>query len=247
MSAARRPSGLDALQGIPRVPLDDPTRRDAPAPAPAAPPAPASPPAEPRATTPPKPARSRRRRPTAPATPAPSRPSAPAPRTEGDSRVDSRSDLVPRSYVVPSALADQLRETSRALKTSDSALTNLLLDAALSDLSSLARFAGQYFTWRAELEDASEPAHDLTSVRISTQTPLGLVRDLERITDQLADAGGVRGRRMSRSNVVAMVLFGHFYDEQSGDLDPDLDALRTLRTDQMTQDLQRRLAALSDD
>ncbi|CAB4900390.1 unannotated protein [freshwater metagenome] len=239
---ARRARGLDALSEIPKIIPDDPARRgDAPATADETP-APVAAPAKAKAP--------RRRAPTQ-VTSAPENPpavSAPAPPRQRSSAVaptaaapSGRSDLASRSYIVPSVIADQLRKTSRDLNTSDSALIHQLLRASLADLPNLARYTQSYLEWR----DTTDL--DLFSVRVSTQTTRAVVDHLERVTGRLDEAVRQSGAgRMSLSRVVTIVLFGHFYNEQSGELAPDLDALREQRTAAQRDDLARRLAALAD-
>lgn len=241
---ARRARGLDALGEIPKITPDDPARRgDA---APTANEAPAARTPAPATAKPP-----RRRAPTrATASPEPSstssEPDPPKQRSGAAARTaaapSTRSDMASRSYIVPSVIAEQLRTTSRELNTSDSALIHQLLRASLADLPSLARFTQSYLEWR------DTPDLDLFSVRVSTQTTRAVVDDLERVTGRLDEAVRQSGAgRMSLSRVVTIILFGHFYDEKTGELAPDLDALRELRTAAQRDDLARRLAALTDD
>jgi len=250
MSAARRPRGLEALGGIPTITPDDPARRGEAEPAPA-PAQSAAAPAQPtEGTTPQRPQTPPTRRRAAAPTAGSARRRASSsgtgegrePTTPSPSGRATRSDVVPRSYVVPAAVADTLRATSRALKMSDSGLVNELLRTSLTDLPSLARFTQGYIEWR-ETTDA-----DLTSVRVSTQTPRSTVDELERVTARLDEA--IRQSslgRMSLSRVVAIVLFGHFYDERTGELAPDEERLRKLRADAQRAALERQLAALTDD
>lgn len=218
MPPTRRSTGLQALDGIVTVPLDDPARR-------------ATPDAGPRDDGRP------RRRPSAASSgtqgaTTPRR--SPTPRTGPDVDDDAgrRSSSVPRSYMVPRLVADALRGTARTLGMSDSGLINLLLASSLSDHVALAEYAAEYITWRSDAD-----AEARTPVRISTQTPMETVTELETITRALSGAGGTRESRFSRSAVVATVLFAHLAE-------PDVDALRTLRKNERTRDLQHRLAAL---
>jgi hypothetical protein len=220
MPPTRRSTGLRALDGIVTVPLDDPARRAAREPGP------------PDKDVPPRRAADM---PTVssdpPAGPRPRRAARPRSGPVTDDR-GGRNSSVPRSYMVPRLVADALRGTARSLGMSDSSLTNLLLASSLSDHVALAGYAADYITWRSDADPEVR-----TPVRISTQTPMETVAELETITRALSGAGGTRESRFSRSAVVATVLFAHLAE-------PDLDALRTLRKDERARDLEHRLDAL---